>query len=69
MFILIDVVLAAIFLTLMKSVVGEIVENISLSRHRFDGRDYGEEIQYLIAYVKKVNKFILFRHLGLGEIC
>lgn len=30
-----------------------------MSRRRFDGGDYGEEIQHIEHYVKKVDKFIL----------
>ncbi|WMV10485.1 hypothetical protein MTR67_003870, partial [Solanum verrucosum] len=54
MFILAGVVQAAIFLTVMKIFVGEIVsERFSVSRRRFDGGNYGEEMQDPKDYVKK----------------
>ncbi|WMV56536.1 hypothetical protein MTR67_049921 [Solanum verrucosum] len=54
-FILAGVVLVATFLIVMKIFVGEIVsERFSVSRGRFDGGDYGEEMQDPKDYVKKV---------------
>jgi len=50
--------------------VGEIVsERFSVSRRRFDGGDYGEEMQDPKDYVKKVDKFILSEIQAKGEIC
>jgi len=69
-FILAGVVLVATFLTVMKIFVGEIVsERFSVSRRRFDGGDYGEEMQDPKDYVKKVDKFILSEIQAKGEIC
>ena len=44
----------------MKIFIWKIVsKRFSVSRRRFDGGDYGEEMQYIEDYVKKVDKFIL----------
>ena len=54
----------------MKNFVEEIVsERFSVSKYRFDGEHYGEEMQDPKYYVKKVDKFIFSDFQTKREIC